>query len=277
MERLTLNAPAKINLGLNIVSKRSDGFHNLETLFYPVYDLHDTIIFENNHNFIFDSDNFKLLRDPDNLILKAHTLIEDLIKKRLPIKMTLIKKIPIGAGLGGGSSDAAATLLGLNEFFNLGITLTKLNQLALQLGSDVPFFINSKPSIGYSRGEILTQTETQITNPILIINPGIHIATKEAFANISPKVNKFDYNYFLNTEEPNYNFLQENLTNDFESYVMEKHPEIQEIKKMLIKADALFSLMTGTGSTVYGIFDSFEKAQSLSNNLPEEYFNFISE
>ena len=182
MEKLTLNAPAKINLGLNIVSKRSDGFHNLETFFYPINDLHDTLVFEKSNNFIFNSNNNDLNREPDNLIHKAHALIEDYAKRKLQIKITLIKNIPIGAGLGGGSSDAATTLLGLNEFFELEIGLTKLNELALKLGSDVPYFIKAKAAIGYSRGEILKESKAYITNPILIVNPGIHISTKKHLA-----------------------------------------------------------------------------------------------
>jgi 4-diphosphocytidyl-2-C-methyl-D-erythritol kinase len=277
MERLTLNAPAKINIGLNIVSKRLDGFHNLETFFYPIYNLYDTLVFEKSTNFVFDSNNNDLIRDPDNLILKAHSLIEDLAKKKLPVKITLIKKIPIGAGLGGGSSDAAATLLGLNEMFNLEIGITKLNELALKLGSDVPYFIKSKPAVGYSRGEILTQSNTYIESPILIVNPGIHISTKDAFSNITPHNSNFDYQYFLQNEKLDYTFLSNGLTNDFENYVFYAYPEIGKIKNTMLKFNAMFSLMSGTGSTVYGIFNDIEDAKNVASSLPTEYYKFISE
>ncbi len=277
MKKLTLNAPAKINIGLNIVSKRDDGFHNLETFFYPIYDLHDTLVFEKSNNFIFDSNNSDLIRDSDNLILKAHTLIEDFTKKKLTLRITLIKKIPIGAGLGGGSSDAAATLLGLNEFFNLEIGITKLNEFALKLGSDVPFFIKSKPALGYSRGEILTQSNTCIEFPILIVNPGIHISTKDAFGNITPQDSNFSYTYFLNNEKLDFTFISSGLTNDFENYVFSTYPEIENIKKTMLDSDALFSLMSGTGSTVYGIFETIEDAQKVSDKLSEKFFKFISE
>ena len=276
MKRLTLNAPAKINLGLNIVSKRNDGFHNLETFFYPIYDLHDKIIFEINNNFIFDSNNSDLVRDPDNLILKAHSLVEKHINKKLPIKITLVKNIPIGAGLGGGSSDAAATLLGLNEIFELDLSLKKLNQLALQLGSDVPFFITAKPAVGYSRGEILHISEMYIDKPMLIVNPGIHISTKIAFQNITPKETSFSYKYFLENDKIDFSYLSKYLKNDFEGYAFSKFQPIKEIKELMKLNGALFTLMSGTGSTVYGIFDNYGFAENVLEKLPDNYFTFLS-
>ena len=276
MERLTLNAPAKINLGLNIVSKRTDGFHNLETFFYPIYDLHDKIIFEKSKHFIFDSNNDELVRDPNNLILKAHTLIENHVKKKLPIKIILQKNIPIGAGLGGGSSDAAAILLGLNELFQLNISIQKLSELSLVLGSDVPFFIKAKPAVGYSRGEMLQQSELYIEHPILIVNPGIHISTKQAFKNITPNESEFNYKYFLESEKMDFNFLSEYLINDFENYVFSNYLGIKNIKEVMKECGALYSLMSGTGSTVYGIFDNFVQINDVIDKLPDNYFTFVS-
>lgn len=276
MERLTLNAPAKINLGLNIVSKRSDGFHNLETFFYPIYDLHDKLIFEKSKYFIFDSNNSELNKDPDNLILKAHSLIEKQIKRKLPVNIKLIKNIPIGAGLGGGSSDAAATLLGLNELFHLDISTNKLSEIALLLGSDVPFFIKAKPSVGYSRGEMLLQSELYFEKPILIVNPLIHISTKDAFENITPNESKFNYKYFLENEIIDYDYLKKYLINDFENYVFANYNEIKKIKEIMNEYGAQFTLMSGTGSTVYGIFDNMVQTQDVIDKLPEKYFTFVS-
>lgn len=276
MERLTLNAPAKINLGLNIISKRADGYHNLETFFYPIYDLHDKLIFEKSGHFIFDTNNRELLRDPSNLILKAHTIIEHHVKKKLPIKITLNKNIPIGAGLGGGSSDAAATLLGINEMFDLNISINKLKELALHLGSDVPFFIKAKPAVGFSRGEMLEQSDLYIEQPILIVNPGIHISTKEAFGNITPNESEFNYNYFLENDKIDYEYLSNKLTNDFEKFVFNKYEEIKNIKNVMIECEALFTLMSGTGSTVYGIFDNMVQARDVIEKLPKDYFTFLS-
>ena len=276
MNKLSLNAPAKINIGLNIVSKREDGFHNLETFFYPIYDLFDTLSFDKNDNFIFDSNNTALCKEPNNLILRAHSLVEDYIKRKLPVRISLQKNIPIGAGMGGGSSDAAATLLGLNTYFHLSIPADILKALALQLGSDVPFFILSKPAVGYSRGEILHQSNIFINNPILIVNPGIHISTREAFSHIYPHEASFNYKYFLDSENINYNYLTKYIRNDFESYVFSKYGEVEKIKNSMISSGALFSMMSGTGSTVYGIFEKIEETENAASKLPPQYFKFIS-
>ncbi len=276
MDKLTLNSPAKINIGLSIVSKRDDGFHNLETFFYPIYDLHDKIIFEFSNNYIFDSNNRSLVQDPDNLVSRAHSLLEEFANKKIPIKITLVKNIPIGAGLGGGSSNAASTLVGINEMFNLGIKEKELMKLALQLGSDVPFFIKSKPAIGKSRGEILTQCNTYFENTIVIVNPGIHVSTKEAFTNIKPKASEFNYDYFLEREKIDYDFLRKNISNDFEKYIFIKYNEIESIKNLFYENGALFSLMSGTGSTVYGIMKDEKDAEKVLKELPGYYFKFIS-
>ncbi len=276
MKKLVLNSPAKINFGLNIINKREDGFHNLETFFYPIYDLYDKITFEKSDHFIFDSNNIDLIKDPSNLIQKAHSKIENLVKKKINVKIYLEKNIPIGAGLGGGSSNAASTLLGLNEMFKLKIPEEKLFDIALSLGSDVPFFIKSKPAIGTSRGEILQQSEIYIDKPILIINPRIHISTRDAFSNIFPKKSEFSYEYFLKNEKIDYEYLRNNLKNDFEKFVFSVHPEIENIKNTFYDNNALFSLMSGTGSTVYGIFKDEESADKAMSIFSNNYFKFIS-
>ena len=275
MNRLKLKAFAKINLGLNIVSKRKDGFHNLETFFYPLNNLFDILTFEKSDRFIFTTNNTLLEKEENNLIISAHNLIEIFTQKKLSVKIYLEKNIPIGAGLGGGSSDAAITLLALNKFFNLNITKEQLKNIALQLGSDVPFFLENSSAVGKSRGEILEPSAIKITKPILIVNPGIHISTKEAFENILPKESNFNYNYFLTSEKIDYNYLKKNLTNDFEDFAFNKHPEIKKIKETMYQQNALFSLMSGTGSTVYGIFDNLDKAESCLRNLPNKYFKKI--
>lgn len=276
MEKLVLNSPAKINFGLNIIKKREDGFHDLKTFFYPIYDLCDKITFEKSDHFIFESNNADLVKDPNNLIQEAHSQLENLIKKKIKVKIHLEKNIPIGAGLGGGSSNAASALLGLNEMFELNLKEEKLLETALSLGSDVPFFIKSKPAVGTSRGEILQYSEIYIDKPILIINPGIHISTKDAFSNIKPKKSEFNYKYFLQNKNIDFEYLKENLKNDFEHYVFSIYPEIKGIKDNLYKHNALFTLMSGTGSTIFGIFDDLKSAQIAKNNFVIGHFKFIS-
>ncbi|MBK8946541.1 MAG: 4-(cytidine 5'-diphospho)-2-C-methyl-D-erythritol kinase [Ignavibacteriae bacterium] len=276
MKILVLNSPAKINLGLNIVEKRIDGFHNLNTFFYPIYDLCDKITFEHSAKYIFDSNNIDLVKDENNLIQRAVTILENIFNKKFKVKIYLEKIIPIGAGLGGGSSNAASTLMGLNEMFELKISNEKLLEIALELGSDVPFFIYSKPCVGTSRGEILQISKMYIDDVFLIVNPNIHISTKEAFSNIKPKPSNFNYDYFIKNESIDYKDLKGKLSNDFEYYVFNKYPEIENIKNTMIANGAEFSLMSGTGSTVYGIFKSIEQANYTSEILPNNYFKFIS-
>ena len=158
----------------------------------------------------------------------------------------------------------------------MNIPLNKLNELALLLGSDVPFFIKAKPAIGLARGEMLEQSNLYIEHPILIVNPGIHISTREAFSHINPVQSEFNYNYFLEKDKIDYKYLRSNLKNDFEKYVFNKYEEICNIKDLMKECEALFTLMSGTGSTIYGIFDNIVQAQDVIERLPEDYFTFIS-
>jgi len=276
MKYIEIKAPAKINFGLNIVCKRDDGFHNLETLFYPINDLFDILTFTLSDNFEFECNHGLLQIETDNLVVKAVKLLEDKFKRKLNVKITLDKRIPVGAGLGGGSSDAATVLVCLNEMFKLKLKYDELLKLALGLGSDVPFFIKPFPSVGKSRGEILKPIEFDIPLPILIVNPGIHISTKEAFQNIKPKDSVFDYTFLNSRKEFNWSNLTQVITNDFEEYIFSVYPEVGNIKKEMLNAGALFSLMSGTGSTVYGIFKDVESADKVKCKFPEHYFKFIS-
>lgn len=279
MKYIEIKAPAKINIGLNIVDKREDGYHNLETFFYPICDLYDKLTFELANEFSFSQTQDASIKYQEkinsNLVVKAKELMEKITGKKLNVNIKLKKNIPIGAGLGGGSSDAAATLISLNELFGLNIQYKTLVNLALQLGSDVPFFLKAKPAIGKSRGEVLTIKEIDLPYQIVIINPGIHISTKEAFQNITPKKAKINYDDVFQSLD---SFLnnKEKIVNDFEEFVFTKHPEIKFIKESLIKYGSEFSLMSGSGSTVYGLFKEKIELNSFSAIFPKEYFIFIS-
>jgi 4-diphosphocytidyl-2-C-methyl-D-erythritol kinase len=271
LENITVKAYAKINIGLNVVKKREDGFHNLETVFYQLKNLYDELTFEKANSYELIINNHENLTE-NNLITSALRLLEKLTGKTLKVKITLTKKIPVGAGLGGGSSDAAVTLSALNTLFNLDLPKELLQKSALQLGSDVPLFLFDYPTIGKSRGEILEKINLKISHPILLINPGIHISTKKAFEKITPHKNNFDYSKL--TSLP-INAWQDNIVNDFESGIFELYPEIKKIKIDLIQAGALFSLMSGTGSTVYGIFPNLKKAKEAKNIFRDNHFTFI--
>jgi 4-diphosphocytidyl-2-C-methyl-D-erythritol kinase len=271
LENIKVKAVAKINIGLNIVSKREDGFHNLETIFYQIHDLYDLLTFEKSNKYSLIVDGNSEL-EKSNIITEAVELLEKKCNKNINVKITLKKNIPIGAGLGGGSSDGASTLKAINELYQLNLSLSELKILALELGSDVPLFLYNYPTIGKGRGENLTKIELNIEHPILLVNPGIHISTKEAFTSITPKVNKFDYSELQKHPITKWKNM---ATNDFENGVFKLHPEIAEIKKVLAENGSLFSLMSGTGSTVYGIFDSVENAKLTANVFPKTYFTFI--
>lgn len=272
METIRIKAPAKINIGLNIVSKRNDGYHNLETIFYQINDLYDELIFD-----YCDNIKFNIINDTDdllenNIVTKAINLLERKTGLKLNTKITLKKNIPVGAGLGGGSSDAASTLLAANQYFNLNLALNDLEILALELGSDVPLFLHNYPTIGKSRGEILEKINLTIEYPILLINPNIHISTKEAFSGIVPKPNNFNYSNILELSLRDWN---KKLSNDFEKSIFKLYPVMEEIKNKLNENGSLFSLMSGSGSTIYGIFDSVDKAQKTRQLFPSSYFTFI--
>ena len=276
MQNIEIEAPAKINLGLRILSKRPDGFHNINTLFYPINDLTDIISIEKSDYTEFISNVDELTTGSNNLILKARNISEKLSGIKINAKFLLEKRIPIGAGLGGGSSDAAATLKGLNELFDLQFTESDLRDMALQLGSDVPFFLNPLPAIGTSRGEILESINLKIRKTIVLINPGIHISTPEIFSKVIPLKNSLEYHKLVQNNELLYEFTNSSLTNDFESIVFENYPEIKEIKRRLYSAGADFALMTGTGSTVFGLFPDLETAEKSVSDFPDSYFKFIS-
>lgn len=276
MRYIEIKAPAKINIGLKVISKRRDGYHNLSTLFYPINDLYDVLKFELAENFSFQCDNPNIPNDDNNLVVKAKNILEKESKKRLNVKIELLKNIPSEAGLGGGSSDAAATLISLNELYSLNFRYEKLLELALDLGSDVPFFIKAKPAIGKSRGEILEQIDFEINKPILIVNPKIKISTKEAFSFVKSSNQEIEFNNFLTNHKNDFNSYKNIFENDFENYVFEKYPEIKIIKEKMYTNGALFSSMSGTGSTVYGIFPDVQKIKGLLEELPKNYFTFIS-
>lgn len=266
MEELNIKSFAKINIGLNIISRREDGFHNLQTIFFPL-SLHDTISLKKSNEFHFDSNDKILLEDKNNLIIRAHRLIENLIGEKINCHIHLQKNIPIGAGLGGGSSNAAAVLKGLNELYSLKIDKSDLLKLALELGSDVPVFLEKLPAYAESRGEKIFPVHLSVNGFLLIVNPGIHISTKWAFERIKPTLPTTSISQIIRDDTINFEELVKVASNDFEAVVFPLYPEIKEIKNQMLNFDSKLSLMTGTGSTVFGFFDDEEAA-----NQAEQFF-----
>jgi 4-diphosphocytidyl-2-C-methyl-D-erythritol kinase len=259
----------KINLGLHITHKRADGFHDLQTIFYPLK-LQDALeIIEHSDKSVPHSitvTGIPIDVTGDNICVKAYQLL----KKDFdlpPIQIHLHKAIPIGAGLGGGSADGAFTLLLLNKKFDLQLSEETLIDYALQLGSDCPFFIKNKPCYATSRGEELVEINVDLSMyKILLVNPKIHINTGWAFSQINPKPERISHEETIKQPVSSW---KDQLTNDFEEAIFLNHPSIAAIKNDLYKIGAAYSSMTGTGSTVFALF---EKQLEPDLNFPNHYF-----
>ncbi len=269
--KLIINSPAKINFGLFITEKRSDGFHNIETVFYPL-SLSDQIVMRECDHLLIETDKPELNIDPEsNLMTRAVRLLQKETGKDLNCRITLSKNIPMGAGLGGGSSNAASVLLGLNDLFSLGYSKEELRKFGLRLGSDVPFFIHPYPAVGKGRGEILTEIEMELKGIIVVVNPGIHVATAAAYQACKPAKPAYDLTKLNGLKDINYNILRPDVKNDFEETVFPLFPVIGDLKRSFYDHGAEFSLMSGSGSTVFGIFNDNKKAEAFVSTLPREY------
>jgi 4-diphosphocytidyl-2-C-methyl-D-erythritol kinase len=251
---------AKINIGLRITGNRQDSYHNIETIFYP-FSLSDGLEFvvsdQKAHKDVLVVTGINTGTGPDdNLVIKTIKKLRE--RNAFPfLKIHLHKVIPVGAGLGGGSSDAACLLKTLNRCFGLGIPDKQLKSLALEIGSDCPFFIDCIPSYASGRGEVLTPVKPVLNGYYLvIINPGVGINTSEAYQNC--RVGPPSKSLLQLIDFPVIEW-EEKIINDFEEFAFKKHPVIGKIKEGLYRSDALFSLMSGSGSNVYGIFSEKPK------------------
>jgi 4-diphosphocytidyl-2-C-methyl-D-erythritol kinase len=261
----------KINLGLQVTEKRKDGFHNLETIFYPIpfYDGLELIHhpdFDDELNFS-QSGIFLDIPTNKNICYKAFQLIKKDFPSLKGVKLHLHKVIPSGAGLGGGSSDAAFLLMLLNTKFNLGLQTSQLQRYALELGSDCPFFLLNQPAIARGRGEILEPIPIDLKGYyLLLINPRIHIPTSWAFSKIIPEQNRPTLKEIPHQAV---NLWKDQLKNDFEVPVFEKYPQIKSIKEQLYKSGAVYASLSGSGSTVFGLFKDLPE---LLPFFPDNYF-----
>ena len=242
----------KINIGLRVVRKREDGYHDLETIFYPVYGLHDELEVEIADEFAFLQDGIEVDCLPtDNLIYKVYQRMQEHFPQIGNVRIRFKKNIPFGAGLGGGSSDAAHMAIALNELFQLGLTQKQLAEEVRPLGADCPFFIYNTPCYAEGIGDKLTPISLDLSGMRLVmIKPDCGVSTKEAYAGIKPKGSSELFKVVQNGSE-----LFKEATNDFEDTVFVAHPEIAEIKQRLLDAGAVYAAMSGSGSTVFGLFE----------------------
>lgn len=244
---------AKINLGLNITSKRQDGYHELETCFYPVF-WQEALEIVTSEKTVVTISGIEIPNDGDNIVLKAYHIL----KKEFnlpPVEMHLHKIIPIGAGLGGGSADAAFTLSLLNNLFSLGLDEIQLMKYAVSIGADCAFFIKNKPMLAAGIGEQLTDINMSLEGRfILLAYPNIHISTKEAYANVVPKKPLNSIQKVL--EEMDILDWKNYLKNDFEDAIFKKYPTLLNLKQQFYDSGAAYASMSGSGSCMYGFFEN---------------------
>ncbi len=257
---------AKINIGLHVTAKRPDGFHTIDTLFYPI-GLHDALE-------VVPADTFSMTlygmpvdgKSDDNLCVKAYKLLQADFNLP-PVAIYLYKAIPSGAGLGGGSSDATHTLLLLDKLFELRLSLKQLETYAARLGSDCAFFVHQQPMLAGGRGEVLSTAPVLALQSyyIVLAKPPVHVSTAEAYAGIVPKQPAQPLVQLLTLPV---NTWRHNIVNDFELSVFVKHPILAQLKQQFYHFGATYAAMSGSGSTIYGLFAGETVAQHAAQQLP---------
>ena len=244
---------AKINIGLNIINRRADGYHNLETVFYPIQ-IKDALEVIENSEMSFETSGIEIPGFAnENLCLKAYDLLR--ADFDLPnIKIHLHKQIPIGAGLGGGSADAAFFIKLINEKFNLDLLVEQMQNYCKLLGADCAFFVENKPVFALEKGDVFEAVDLDLSAyHIALIMPPVHVSTGEAYRGIKPVHPQKSLKELI--KEP-VETWQGKITSDFEAHILKNHPQIRGVKAALLEAGALFALMSGSGASVYGIFEN---------------------
>lgn len=254
----------KINLGLHVVSKRPDGYHNLETLFLPVL-LTDELEINISETNSFSQDGIPIAgASNDNLCVKAYNILRENFPNQVGnVAIHLKKNIPFGAGLGGGSADAAFTLKMLNELFSLQLSSVQLRAFAARLGADCPFFIDNQPAYATGIGDLLEPFSVNLSGyMLLLVKPQDAVSTKEAYSGIVPRDKRADINHVdlkVALRQP-VDLWKETVVNDFEGSVFSAHPTIAAIKQQLYDCGATYAAMSGSGSTVFGLFNSMNES-----------------
>ncbi|MBI5143121.1 MAG: 4-(cytidine 5'-diphospho)-2-C-methyl-D-erythritol kinase [Nitrospirae bacterium] len=264
---MRIYAPAKVNLCLRVIGKRSDGYHNIESVFYQV-NLFDTLFIEPREKLEFVCDSRDIGPPESNLVVKAAELLRLETGTTAGARLRLEKKIPAGAGLGGGSSDAAAALKGLNAFWRLGLPVHRLHELAERLGSDVPFFIHGPAARVGGRGEVVEPFIPPEPLHLLLVKPECSVPTAWAYRSLDLTNKGTDYKLAcfgiadLATDR-----MPEAFHNDFEAVVIARFPVIGEIKSRLLELGAMGAVMSGSGSAVAGIFSSNAEAEKAADGF----------
>ncbi len=269
---MTTRAYGKINLGLRILRKRSDGYHDIETVFHQI-DVFDELSFRlHESDILLTTTSPDLPTDKTNLCVRAAYLLRDLTGIQEGVEISLKKNIPMGAGLGGGSADAAATLLTLTRLWNLEISPEELHSLAAGLGSDVPFFLVGNTAYATSRGERLEPMMVRLPYWIVLVTPAVHVSTAWAYKMLRRDEQPLPLAGFksvLLDHAGDHELLSRTLINDFEEVVFEIHPEIRSIKEIMLEAGAEIALLSGSGSSVFALTKSESVAARLASRLDQ--------
>ena len=258
-------ANCKINLGLDILRRREDGFHDLETVMIPVLELYDIVEVERVEGAsVFEQTGLVVDCDAEqNLCMKALRLMQRLYGVG-EVKITLDKRVPFGAGLGGGSSDATAVILALNELYNLGLSEDRLVEIAAMIGSDTAFFVRNTPQLCTGRGEKMEPIELPLQGKYLVVaKPDEGVSTKEAYSGVKPTVPQVRLAEALQRPIGEWQGV---VKNDFEPHIFEAHPTIAALKKAMLDAGAIYASMSGSGSAVFGLFDNEPKLDQINTN-----------
>ena len=276
---LKINSYAKINIGLQILGKREDGFHEIETIFQEI-DLHDTITLTKQRAEVAVHCNHPFVpHGPLNLAHKAAILLRKTFSITEGVCVSIDKNIPVGAGLGGGSSNAAVVLKGLNQLWDLALNKSELKTLAAKIGSDVPFFIDGGTALAHGRGEILRRIESFPAFTCLVIYPNIQISTKWSFKNYNlyltntKKSVKLSESFFKDIKLRQFRGL---FINALEDVAFNKYPVLRELKKKLYFSGAEYASMSGSGSAIYGLFDSNSMLHKARRELNQSYQIFVT-
>jgi 4-diphosphocytidyl-2-C-methyl-D-erythritol kinase len=270
---LQLIAPAKINLGLQIIGKRNDGYHNIHSLFFPIKSIADTLTVELAQSVTLTCSQELDIPNENNIVWKATNLLKQRYNIDMGAKILLQKNIPHGAGLGGGSSDAATILKGLQILWNIDISPKELSEIASKLGSDVPFFLQDHPALIQGRGEIVHPFMFTCDWTILIVFPGIYSNTSLAYAGIdTDSFPKIETNFIdaLHKSKDDNSKMKDLFFNDFEYSIFTQYPDLAEIKSQLYNQGAFFAGMSGSGSTMFGLFLDTSTAHNAKSAFPTQ-------
>jgi 4-diphosphocytidyl-2-C-methyl-D-erythritol kinase len=263
---------AKINLALSVLGRRVDGYHDIHTIFQSI-SLHDELEFRESAQLRLSCEDFSDLRPEENLVWKAASLLASTLTEKRGVSITLKKRTPAGAGLGGGSSNAAVTLLALRRFWDIDMPDSDLSALAAMLGSDVPYFLNGGTALGVGRGEIISSLPDITPEHLVVIFPGIHVSTAEAYRSLNLGLTSSTEDHRIQRfcgQVQNGKRALTGIFNDFEIPILAAYPGIRKAKSFLESKGAIVSMLSGSGSSVFGFFSDEESASAAAQGAARE-------